>query len=139
MSLYVLDTDILSLHQRGDPVVDGHVHAHPPSELAITVISVEEQLSGWYTELRRVKQPSELADLYQRLTTTVRFLGRLQILTYHLQAIARYEHLKAAKLNVRKMDLRIAAIALENQAILVTRNTRDFQRVPGLVLEDWTN
>ena len=41
-------------------------------------------------------------------------------------------------LNVRKMDLRIAAIVLEHAAILATQNLRDFQRVPGLVTEAWT-
>jgi tRNA(fMet)-specific endonuclease VapC len=36
------------------------------------------------------------------------------------------------------MDLRTAAIALENSAVVVTTNVRDFQRVPGLVVPDWT-
>jgi tRNA(fMet)-specific endonuclease VapC len=34
-------------------------------------------------------------------------------------------------------DLMIASIALANQLILVTHNTRDFGRIPGLALEDW--
>jgi tRNA(fMet)-specific endonuclease VapC len=54
-------------------------------------------------------------------------------------AIARVTQLKALRLNVRLMDLRIAAVAMENQAVVVTRNRRDFGRVPGLLsVEDWS-
>jgi tRNA(fMet)-specific endonuclease VapC len=42
-------------------------------------------------------------------------------------------------LNVRKMDLRIAAIVLEAGGTLVSRNLRDFRRVPNLVVEDWAS
>jgi tRNA(fMet)-specific endonuclease VapC len=51
--------------------------------------------------------------------------------------MARCDDLKAKKIRISASDLRIAAIALENNATLVTRNRRDFQRVPGLLIEDW--
>jgi tRNA(fMet)-specific endonuclease VapC len=53
-------------------------------------------------------------------------------------AIHRYEGLKWLKLRIKKTDLRIAAIALEQDAIVATRNLRDFMRVPGLRVEDWS-
>ena len=65
MSLLVLDTDILSLLQRGHPRVVSRCAARRPEELAISVISLEEQLSGWYSLLRKTKQPDELLTLPQ--------------------------------------------------------------------------
>jgi tRNA(fMet)-specific endonuclease VapC len=138
MKRYVLDTDMLTLYQLGHPGVVRQVLHHLLDELAVAVVTVEEQLTGWYTRLRRAKQRDELARIYQRLTDTIEFLAQVKVLSFTEPAIERYEQLKAAKLNIGKNDLRIAAIALERGATLVTRNTRDFRRIPGLGLEDWS-
>ena len=138
MSLYVLDSDTLSLYSHRHAAVTQNMLAHTPAELATTVINVEEMLTGWHSLLRAVKTRTDLAQVYDRLAKTVPLLAEFSILSFTEPAILRFEQLHATKLNVRKMDLRIAAIALEHSATLVTRNTRDFQRVPGLTLEDWT-
>ena len=49
MSLHILDTDTLTLYQTGHAQVVRRVLEHPLAELAVTVVSVEEQLGGWYT------------------------------------------------------------------------------------------
>jgi tRNA(fMet)-specific endonuclease VapC len=138
MSLFVLDTDIVSLYQHNHPLVSQHLNAHAPKDVAITVITVEEQLSGWYARLRQARSPDKVAVAYEQLAKIVQSLARLPILLFPEAAILRYEGLLALKVNVRKMDLRIAAIALENSGIVVTRNLRDFQRVPGLAVVDWS-
>lgn len=138
MSLFVLDTDILSLYYRGDPIVVRSVDARAPSELAISVLTVDEQLTGWYTMTRQARRPEEIARAYAHLGEAVARLGRWRILPYTESAIARVAQLKALRLNVRLMDLRIAAVALENRAVVVTRNRRDFGRVTGLNVEDWS-
>src|SRR5437773_7070058 len=135
---YILDTDILTLFQGSHPVVCQRVASHPPAEVMITIMSVEEQLSGWYTQLRRAKERHRVAWVYQRFTDAVRFLARLSILSFTEPAILRFEQLMALKLNTAKKDLRIAAITLENGGTLVTRNLRDFQRIPNLRLENWS-
>jgi tRNA(fMet)-specific endonuclease VapC len=141
MSSYLLDTDILSLYQFGEPTVSRAIRSRSPNELSIAVISIEEQLTGWYRLLRRVKQADQLALTYQSLAQTVRFLNRFLnqflIRSFTVGAISRYEQLVRMKLNVGRMDLRIASIALEESCLVVTRNVRDFQRIPGLVVENW--
>ena len=136
---YVFDTDMLTLYEEGHPRVVGRVAVHPPQELATTVISVEEQLSGWFTMLRRAKSREALAQVYRRFAETVAFLGRMPILSFTEEAMARFETLRGLKLNIGSMDLRIAAIVVYERAILVTRNVRDVRRVPGLVMEDWSS
>jgi tRNA(fMet)-specific endonuclease VapC len=139
MSLTVLDTDVLTLFQRGDPVTVRRVEARPLSQLVITIISVEEQLTGWYTRLRRARKRDQLAAVYQRLTSAVRFLARFQILTFSEPAISRFEQLHATHRRLGSNDLRIAAIVLEEGAVLATRNARDFKHIKGLQWEDWSN
>ncbi|HZZ79499.1 MAG TPA: type II toxin-antitoxin system VapC family toxin [Gemmataceae bacterium] len=50
----------------------------------------------------------------------------------------KYIELKEKKTRAPTMDLRIASIVLANDATLLTRNLRDFQRIPGLKVEDWS-
>jgi tRNA(fMet)-specific endonuclease VapC len=138
MTMYALDTDTVTPFQKGHPIVCQRIVEHSPGDIATTVLTVEEQLSGWYTELRRAKQAGALAKAYQRLAQNVRFLADLPILDFTELAIERYRALLKLKLGVGRTDLRIASTVLEFGAVLVSRNTRDFQKVPGLSLEDWS-
>jgi tRNA(fMet)-specific endonuclease VapC len=138
MPSYALDTDSLTLYREGHPQLSQRVLAHLPSEIATTIISAEEQLSGWYAQLRQANQPDRIARAYERLAETIRFYNGTQMLLFTLPAIARYQQLLQMKLNVGKMDLRIGAIALEHGAIVVTRNLRGFRRIPNLTAEDWS-
>jgi tRNA(fMet)-specific endonuclease VapC len=72
------------------------------------------------------------------MTAALVSLARFQILSFTEPAILRYEDLYGLKLQVPKMDLRIAAVVLECGGTVVTRNQRDFQRVPGLRIVDWS-
>ena len=78
-----------------------------------------------------------MATAYRRLAENVSFLARVKILNFTEAAIGRFDELRAQKLGIAAMDLRIAAITLERQATLVTRNVRDFERIPGLRVENW--
>lgn len=96
-------------------------------------------MTGWQAVLRHPKSDAHLADTYLRLTEAVRVLSGMHIVTFSEAAIRRYNALLAMKLNIGKMDLRIAAIALEENATVITRNLRDFGRVPGLACENWAD
>jgi tRNA(fMet)-specific endonuclease VapC len=60
------------------------------------------------------------------------------MLPFPAAVIQRFEQLRLLRLNVGLMDLRLAAVALENNLTVVTRNLRDFGRIPGLSTEDWS-
>jgi tRNA(fMet)-specific endonuclease VapC len=139
MSLYVLDTDILSLAQHAHATVCQRIRSHPAQDVTITVISLQEQIEGWQGMLGRARTRQQIASAYERLGSfCLPSWARFRILSFTEPAILRFEQLLTLRLNVGRMDLRIAAIALENAAVVVTRNQRDFGRVPGLTLEDWS-
>jgi tRNA(fMet)-specific endonuclease VapC len=135
---FLLDTDIFSLWAIGHPVVRARLAAHPAADDGVTVLTLDEALTGWQTALRRARTNDDRAAVYARMAATAGALRQLQVVTCNRTALDRYDVLRAQKLNVGNNDLRIAAIALEAGATVVTRNLRDFRRVPGLACEDWS-
>lgn len=136
MTVYVLDTDHVTLHQRGHPQVTDRVQSHQPNDLAVTVITVEEQLRG---RLAQIGRPSVgLHRAYDQFRATIDYFCSLGILPFDIEAAQLYQQLRAENIRISTLDLRIAAIVLRQNAILVTRNRRDFDRVPDLRLQYWS-
>lgn len=92
---------------------------------------------GWHTAIRKAKTPVDLAFGYAQLTALLMEVGKWPILAFPEPAMDTFADLKRLRLNVGLNDLKIAAIALDVGATVVTRNTRDFSRVPGLTVETW--
>jgi tRNA(fMet)-specific endonuclease VapC len=130
-----LDTDIFSLLFQSDPTVIRNAIAHAFDFLSVSVITVEEVWNGWASAVSRAKTPAQVALGYFRLTETLNELRNWTVVSLTVGAIARYNVLKQQKLNVGGNDLGIAAIALETGATVVTRNRRDFARIPGVAIE----
>jgi tRNA(fMet)-specific endonuclease VapC len=131
VALFLLDTDIFSLWAVNHPAVAARVTAHAPAQVGLTVLTVEEALTGWQTALRRASTNDDRAVIYERMALTTAAIGRLRVVTCSRQALDRYDALRGLKLNIGNYDLRIAAIALEAGGTVVTRNLRDFRRAPA--------
>ncbi|MFM9962338.1 MAG: type II toxin-antitoxin system VapC family toxin [Planctomycetaceae bacterium] len=138
MSLYLFDTDLLTLYSKGHSCVCERASAHQSHELVTSVLTVEELLTGWYTVLRQAKNDQQLAVAYDGMTFSIEFLSQMRVISFSAKAAARFTVFRKARLKIKTMDLRIACVALEAGAKLVTRNRADFELVPGLELEDWT-
>jgi tRNA(fMet)-specific endonuclease VapC len=136
--LYLLDTDIFTHFLRQHPLVIQHLLRCLTDDVAISVITVEEVMVGWYSALRQARKPDQVVAAYERLAETVRELAQWEIIGLSVRAMARYQQLKALRLNVGKQDLRIGAIALEWGASVVTANLVDFRRIPNLTCENWS-
>jgi tRNA(fMet)-specific endonuclease VapC len=138
MPAFVLDTDILSHYQRDHPRVCAAISEHSTDQHCLSSVSIEEQISGWSGLSRSAKTHQDQERAAILLATVVVSWNRFAIVPITEPALRRFELLVGAKLNVKYNDLRIAAIALELGAVVVTRNRRYFGRVPGLVIEDWS-
>lgn len=138
MTLYILDSDHLSLYQRGHEPLGQQLLAISPDQIVITVISVEELMRGRLSQIRKAANSPERVRAYYWFTRTLEFFRDFTVLGYDAQAEAQYQTLLAQKNRIGTQDLKIAAIALSQGATLITRNRQDFERIPSLNLEDWS-
>jgi len=141
MTIWIVDTDHVSLLLQGNKAVRYRAEQVFPN-LAITVITVQEIFNGWVVKINSSSESKDLVRLYTNLWTTLAYFKEVRILNFDAEADTCYQRLlrENKQLNKKRLqkDLRIAAITLSVNGVMVTRNKRDFSLVPGLVIEDWT-
>lgn len=139
--MIVLDTNHLSILDQ-DSIeafnLGRRLAALSERDVAVTIITSEEQMRGWLAYVARANTPVRQVEAYAKLRGHVERFRRIPVLDYNAAASSIHETLKQTKIRVGTMDLNIAAIALANNAVLLTRNLSDFNKVPGLQVEDWS-
>ncbi len=139
MSFWILDTDHASLFLAGNKSIITQVAKHS-NDVAITVITVQELFNGWAGKLNDPTQQSNLVHLYTKLWKTTEFFKVITVLNFEEDAENTYQALGQNKALAKKRiekDLRIASIALAQNATIVTRNYKDFSQIPNLNIENW--
>jgi len=138
MSLWILDTDHISLLQRNHPNVKQRLTSRDPNKIFVTVITFEEQMRGRLNQVTQAKSQQSLISAYHALRETIEDYKRLNLLDFDKDAYSCHMNLLRQKIRIGSQDLRIAVIALSVDGIVVTRNQKDFEKVPNLKTEDWT-
>ena len=140
--MLILDSDHLSIHQgkKGSEyaALQSRLAAVGDTDVFTTIISFHEQIGGWYKSLARPRKQRDVVFAYQMLERVIGNFAEMQVLPFDDAAALQFESLRQKRVRIGTMDLRIASIALANDMKLLTRNTVDFERVPGLRFEDWT-
>jgi tRNA(fMet)-specific endonuclease VapC len=131
--MLLLDSNTISYYFRGDSLVVPRMQALKPADIGVPAI-VEYELRYGLMRL-----PPEAAA--PRLAALATFLQPLQVLPFDSECAAHAARIRAELesigMPIGPHDTLIAATTLRHQATLVTRNVREFSRVPGLQWEDW--
>ena len=140
--MIIFDTDCLSLLDRENTlessVLRNNLEKFAPEEIFTTIITFEENMRGWLAFLARSKTADQQIYAYAKLHRFLESYRNTQVLDYDEKAAEVFQDFKAQKIRVGTMDLKIAAIAVSQNAILVSRNLSDFLQIPNLTVEDWT-
>ena len=133
MLRFMLDTDTCSyIMKRSKNTLLKRLTKTPVSEVCISVITKSELLYGVEISPRRQQDQAALSS----------FLEYLEVLDFPDEAAADYAkiraHQKGGGTMIGANDLFIAAHARSLGLTLVTNNTREFRRVPQLVIQNWT-
>lgn len=129
----MLDTNIVSFAMRARPqALLDRLMAHRPSQLCVSSIT--------HAELRFGAARSPSRKRYDHLIDV--FLGRIEVLPFDDEAARACGEVRAS-LEARgerigDLDMLIAGHAVAARRVVVTNNVREFTRVSGLVVEDWS-
>ncbi len=135
--MFVLDTN----HLRElcyDSAVGRRLRSRIENEPVVTtIVTVEEGCRGWLAKIASYREPGRQVWAYGELEKLLTVTTGLVRLPWDDEAAARLLAFRQQGIRIGTMDLKIACIALEYDAVLLTRNRADFEKVPGLRFENW--
>ncbi len=141
--MLVLDTDHMTILQWHSTSNEGlrliqRLEQNQHEASVTTVVTYEEHSRGWLASVAKAKTRTHLVNAYRKLAVHARAYAKHRLLDFDDLAGDKFGELQSARLSVGTQDLRIAAITLVHNATLLSRNLKDFEKVPGLRVEDWT-
>ncbi|HMV47737.1 MAG TPA: PIN domain-containing protein [Blastocatellia bacterium] len=138
--MIAFDTNVLTEILLGASSYVTRASAIPVQQQAVPIIVIEEIIRGRLNVIRQAeagKAKIALPRAYELFQETFSDARRLNLLSYTSSAELLYQQWRAQRLRISTHDLRIAAICVAHNAILVTRNRRDFEPISGLTVEFW--
>jgi tRNA(fMet)-specific endonuclease VapC len=140
ITVLILDTDHLSEFERGSPSGERLRDRLLSSgeAVATTIISAEEQLRGWLAQIHRLHDDVHAqVPIYSRLQRRLQFFSQWTVLPWALSCADLFIKLRRDGVRLGSMDLKIACIVLNANGLLLTRNSADFAKIPGLRFDNW--
>jgi tRNA(fMet)-specific endonuclease VapC len=139
---FLLDTDHISILQKqAGPeyaALIARVAQVRRADLAFCIVSFHEQVLGCNTYVSQAKTATDVVRGYWMFDRVLSAFAAAVVLPFDADASLVFDGLAAQRIRVATMDMRIGSIALSQGLTLLTRNARDFSKVPGLIIEDWT-
>lgn len=140
--MFLLDTDHLAILQRRSEPDCGRLRQrmsrHDRIDFCLSIVSFHEQVLGANAYIAQAKNRQAILRGYELLDQSLLDFDRFRVLPFDDRSAVMFDDLRRQRVRIGTMDLRIAAIALSNEATLLSRNLADFGRVPQLRVEDWT-
>lgn len=139
--LTALDTDIFTDVMYGDPVLTARLATIPIAEQTLSIVVIEEVIRGRFNVIRQAEAGRgriTLEEAYQLFQQSVTVTRAFAVLPFTAAASTLVTAWKRQRIRVATHDMRIAAICIVHGATLVTRNARDYARIPGLSLDVWS-
>ncbi len=140
--MIVLDTDHVTAlkypdNPRAKRLID-KLNALPAAEsISLSIVTVEEQMRGWLAAIAKERRPQRQVLAYRELTRLFEYFQLFEIIAFDDLCADQLENLRAERIRIGTMDLKIAATALVHGALLLSANLRDFAQAPGLRVENW--
>lgn len=139
--MFVFDTDTFTHFVDGDnEFIRDKANANL-DRICISIVSIEEIMKGALKSINNARGPKSnitVVEAYEFFFEAYSVLRLFTVLPYTEEADRVFEGFPSGVRGQHTNDCRIAAISIAYGMVLVTCNTRDYRKIPGVTVEDWS-